>query len=100
VRDGVRQHDVESRYAVSRDYQQLIFDSVNIPYLAAPKKFNAWDAGLNDRIDSLASSSRIYLSNRSGTERLMTKGLVMAIRIISMSKFNVKRSAPEDQLLV
>jgi hypothetical protein len=30
----------------------------------------------------------------------MTKGYVMAIRIISVSKFNVKLSPPEDQLPV
>jgi hypothetical protein len=64
MRDGVGQHYVESGYAIGRDYQQLVFDCVNISYLAAPKKFDTGNTSLNNRVNSLASSSRVNLSNR------------------------------------
>jgi hypothetical protein len=62
--NGVRQHDVEGRYAVCGDNQQLIPDRVNVPDLAATKKFDTGNICVRDRVNDFASSSRINLSKR------------------------------------
>ena len=56
VWNRVRQHDVESRDAISNYDQQLVFDRINVSNFAASEKLDTGDISLTDYVNSRASS--------------------------------------------
>ena len=56
VWNRVRQHDVESRDAISNYDQQLVFDRINVSDFAASEKLDTRDISLSDYVNSRASS--------------------------------------------
>ena len=74
VGNRVWQHNVESGNPIGDHDQQLVFDRINVPDLAASEKLDTRDISLTDYVDSLASFYWIMLSTRVEL-LLMTKGV-------------------------
>ena len=54
VGNRVWQHNIESGNAIGDHDQQLVFDRVNVPDLAASEKLDTRDISLTDYVDSRA----------------------------------------------
>lgn len=55
-RNRVWQHDIESRYAISDYYQQLVFDRINISNFSTSEKLDTMYISFYDSVNERASS--------------------------------------------
>jgi hypothetical protein len=53
-RNRIWQHNIKSGYAIGDHDQQLVFDRVNVPDLAASEKLDTRDISLRDYVNSRA----------------------------------------------